>query len=91
MVATERHDEAALQSCANPQIHDRSKLARRLPGTVALAFLNPTSPKPGLMLFRQTGSGLPRGRAGTSDAAAPRQHPIRSLNPASSTCAARSK
>jgi hypothetical protein len=62
-----------------------------LPGTVALAFLNPTSPKPGLMLFRQTGSGLPRERAGTSDAAAPRQHPIRSLNPASSTCAARSK
>jgi hypothetical protein len=44
MVATERHDEAALQSCANPQIHDRSKLARRLPGTVALAFLNPRAP-----------------------------------------------
>jgi hypothetical protein len=64
MVATERHDEAALQSCANPQIHDRSKLARRLPGTVALAFLNPTSPKPGLMLFRQSWIGLGKSASG---------------------------
>ena len=35
-----------------------------LPGTVALAFLNPTSPKPGLMLFRQTWIGLGKSRGG---------------------------
>jgi hypothetical protein len=76
-VAAEGRGRAVLQSCANPQIHDRSKLARNLRRTVALAFLNLASSKPGLMLFRQTcGSGLARARAGTSDAAAPRQNPI---------------
>jgi hypothetical protein len=82
--------KAALQSCANPRIHDRSKLARNLPRTVALALLNLASSKPGLMLFRQTWIGLGKsaggnvGRRGASP-------PIRSLNPASPTCAARSK
>jgi hypothetical protein len=35
-----------------PQIHDRSKLARKPPGIVAVAFLNLASPSPGSMLFR---------------------------------------
>jgi hypothetical protein len=46
-VAAEGHGEAALHSCANvaPPIHDRSKLARKPPGIVAFAFLNPASPQ----------------------------------------------
>ena len=50
------HGEAALHSCANvkPPIRKPFKLARKPPGIVALAFLNPASPTPGLMLFRQT-------------------------------------
>jgi hypothetical protein len=54
-VAAEGHGEAASHSSAiiPPPIHDRSKVARKPPGIVALAFLNPGSPKPGLMLFRQ--------------------------------------
>ena len=45
-VAAEGHDEAASHSCAiaAPSIHDRSEPARKPPGIVALAFLNPASP-----------------------------------------------
>ena len=50
-MAAEGRGKAALQSCANPQIHDRSNLARNLPRTVALAVLNLASSKPGSMLF----------------------------------------
>jgi hypothetical protein len=45
-VVAEGHGEAALHSCANaaPPMHERSKPARKPPGIVALAFLNPASP-----------------------------------------------
>ena len=74
----EGRGKATLQSCANRQIHDRSKLARNLPRTVALALLNLASSKPGLMLFRQTWIGLGKsagenvGRRGAS----PKSDPI---------------
>jgi hypothetical protein len=69
--------KAALQSCANPQIHDRSKLARNLRRTVALAFLNLASSKPGLMLFRQTWIGLGKSAGGNGRrSASPKSDPI---------------
>jgi hypothetical protein len=65
-VAAEGHGEAASHSCADvaPPIHDRSKLARKPPGIVALAFLNPASPQAGLDALSTNLIGLGKRRGG---------------------------
>ena len=69
-VAAEGHGEAALHSCANvaPPILDRSKLARKPPGIVALAFLNPASPNARLDALSTNLIGLGKRRGGIVDA-----------------------
>jgi hypothetical protein len=80
----EGRGKATLQSCANRQIHDRSKLARNLPRTVALALLNLASSKPGLMLFRQTWIGLGKSAGGNVG----RRGASRKSDPISQSCVA---
>src|SRR5580704_18549941 len=70
-VAAEGHGEAALHSCANvvaPPIDDRSKLARKPPGIVALAFLNSASPHARLDALSTNLIGPRKRRGGIVDA-----------------------
>ena len=92
-VAAEGHGEAALHSCAEvpPPSHDRSKLAPKPPGILALAFLKSREPQARLDALATKLIGLGKRRGGNFNAAAFRRHPIRFLNPPTPTCADRSK
>jgi hypothetical protein len=59
-----RRSGFALQRDYAPPIHDRSKLARKPPGIVALAFLNPASPQARLDALSTNLIGLGKSRGG---------------------------
>jgi hypothetical protein len=74
----EGHGEAALQCCANaaPPIHDLSKLARKPPGVVALAFPNHETSELDALSRNLIGFGKSRGGIVGRGGAPPSSNPI---------------
>jgi hypothetical protein len=74
----EGHGDVALHSCANtvPPIHDFSKLARKPPGVVALAFPNLASSELDALSTNLIGFGKSRGGIVGRGGAPPSSDPI---------------